>query len=279
MLMPKRLLMITLLLSLLMPVLLLGLQIWDGLRSHPASFAGLPRPQHWQPRQWTRVFDNPGFVVGYSEWRRNPRWVAYHLRAAAERADIGPRPGHFTIDQRSLVRVSADDYRRTGYQRGHMAPNYAMAKFFGRPAQLASFQMSNIVPQRPGLNQKLWQRLEELETDVMLPVTGSLYVVQGPIFDAQRAWLPGRVEIPDAFYRIWLRRRGEVLQVLAFVAPQDVAGTESLDIFITTVDEIEALTGLDFFHQLEDVQEAELEARLRPADWDLARHARHPPRY
>ena len=140
--------------------------------------------------------------------------------------------------------------------------------------------MSNIVPQRGALNQKLWQRLEELEADVYAASEVPLYVVMGPVFTAEDERLPSGVAIPDGFFRIWLRRdRDGRLRVLAFLVPQTVSGYEPLDGFLVSVDAIEQATGLDFFHRLDDEQEAVLEAGVNAQAWDFSRHARRAPRY
>lgn len=266
-----------------LPMLWVGWTLFNGLREHPDSFAGLPRSRDmallpWMPHGF-QVLDPPGFVLGYSEYWRNPLWVAYRL---TQRVD-GPyadRPERFAVDARTFSRVNAEDYSHSGFNRGHMAPNYAMSRFHGRAAQRASFRMSNIVPQRGALNQKLWQRLEELEADVYAASEVPLYVVMGPVFTAEDERLPSGVAIPDGFFRIWLRRdRDGRLRVLAFLVPQTVSGYEPLDGFLVSVDAIEQATGLDFFHRLDDEQEAVLEAGVNAQAWDFSRYARRAPRY
>lgn len=271
------------LIVLAVPLLLSGWTLFNGVRSDDDSYAGLPRASNmelrpWKP-QWFHVIDPPGFVLGYSEWLKNPLWVAYRLDERIS-GKPGARPRHFTRDVRTLVRVDADDYRRSGYDRGHMAPNYAMSRFAGRSAQLASFRMSNIVPQRGPLNQKLWQRLEEIETDVYADQDEPLWVVMGPIFGPDPARLTSGVAIPRAFFRIWLRHDAQgSIQMLAFITPQDVTGYEPLDQYLVSVDAVEAATGLDFFHQLPQALEDRLEAGIKPRDWRFGRHAKRPPRY
>ncbi len=272
-----------LLLLLALPLLLALLQVYHGLRGHPESYAGLPRASALRPwpwaTHWFHVIDPPGFVLGYSERWRNPLWVAYRLDDPRD-GPLGRRPDGFEVDHRTLVRVDHADYSGSGYNRGHMAPNYAMARFHGRPAQLASFRMSNIVPQRSALNQKLWQRLEEIETDVYAAPPGPLWVVTGPLFGASPDRLSSGVAVPEAFYRIWLREgRDGRPEALAFMVPMQVTGYEPLDRFLVTVDAVEAASGLDFFHQLPDGVEDALEASLAPREWRFARHARRPPRY
>ena len=67
--------------------------------------------------------------------------------------------------------------------------------------RLRTFLMSNIVPQRPDLNQGPWLLLEERIARGYASTLGQVWVVTGPIFDAQPEYLASRVEIPDAFFR------------------------------------------------------------------------------
>ncbi len=265
---------------------LLGLG-WYGyevvLARPQMAYMGIPEATSWRPGTWTRVFRNEGFMVGYSDLRGNPLWVIYRLAPVPEDAQRYRRPDRFATDWRSLVRIDHDDYTDSGYDRGHLAPNYAISRLYGRSAQLDTFLMTNITPQKPRLNQKLWQRLEEVEVDIFARHFGTLWVVTGPIFGPETKRLPTSmwVEIPEAFYKIYVvpARTGKTPQMLAFVVPQDVKGTEPLDRFVTSVDQVEALTGLDFFHQLEDTLENALEARSDPRAWPLDAATRLPSRY
>jgi len=245
------------------------------------SWQGVPKPAQLSLQHWQRVWRNPGFMLGYSEWRRNALWVTYQLNHKPNRRS-GKRPQHFTIDQRSLMRVSSDDYLRSGFDRGHLAPNYAIASEYGRAAQLATFKMSNISPQRRNLNQKLWQRLEEVTVDHFLPQQQTLWVITGPIFDEKIEQLNSGVEIPDAFYKI-IVAPGQLpaeAKVISFVMPQRVKGTEALSRYLASVDQIEAATGLDFFSALPDQLETQLESNVSDgSDWKLQRVDNNPPRY
>lgn len=243
-------------------------------------YAGIPKQQRWsQPENWVHVLRNPGYLAGYSEIRRNALWVAYRARPVAQKRYM-PRPAHFTVDYRSLVRVSAADYSRSGYDRGHLAPNFLISQLYGRDAQLATFRMTNITPQHPHLNRELWQRIEEVEADFFARWFEELWVITGPVFDERREYLQGGVEIPDAFYKILLDidRAGRP-RVLAFLVPQQVRGDAPLDQLTVTVDQLEQVTGFDFFSELEDAQEARLEASTPDTHWRLAEVARMPSRY
>jgi endonuclease G len=245
------------------------------------AYMGVPKTTESGPSHWLRHWRNPGFMLGYSEWRRNALWVTYRLSQKPQRHS-GQRPKHFTIDNRSLMRIASNDYTRSGYDRGHLAPNYAIASEYGRSAQLASFKMSNISPQRKNLNQKLWQRLEEVVVDHFLPRQQTLWVITGPIFDEQISSLRSGVEIPDAFYKIIVKPASdtEPAEAISFVMPQQVKGNEPLSRFLSSIDEIETATGLDFFHQLEDKAEKRLEAATSDGSaWNLAAVDNTPARY
>lgn len=244
-----------------------GYEVWVA---RPAmAWMGLPQATQLQPAYWTRVLRNEGFMVGYSELRANPLWVSYRLAALDGAPARHKRPGRFTTDWRSLARIGHDDYSRSGYTRGHLAPSHAMAQHYGREGQLATFLMTNISPQRAELNNKVWQRIEKWETEVAVKRYGAVWVVTGPIFDTtiERLTTSLQVEIPDAFYKIVAvpseANNGTPL-LHAFIVPQDVRGTEGLDAFVTSVDRVEELSGFDFFSELPDALEARLESEVAP---------------
>ncbi len=260
-------------------VLLLGaagsVYAWLTPFDSPDVFGGLPKVESFWLRLSTHTLQNPGFVIGYSEWRRAPLWAAFRASKIGDERG-GTRPDHFSQDARTLFEVESDDYRNSGYDRGHLAPNYLISRLYGHKAQQASFLMSNIAPQSRRLNQLLWQRLEEAEADVVAPRVGELWVLTGPVYGGGRRLVSG-VEIPDAFFRIWLDVRSH--SVLAFLVPQEVCGDEPLDDYLVSVDEIEQRTGLDFFAGLDDIAETALEAALDAAGWQIESFNRAPARY
>lgn len=252
--------------------------------ARPAQiFKGLPVAVEWQnPFSWFRVFRNANFMIGYSDIRGNPLWVSYRLEKPEEQAKHYKRPSRFKSDWRSINKVQSKDYKGSGYDRGHMAPNYAISTIYGKQAQLNSFLMSNISPQKPKLNQKLWQRLEEVGVKHFTKLKGQLWVITGPVFDAniQRLRNAWNVEIPDAFYKIYLLDRPQNTPIaLAFLMPQNVRGNEPLDQYVVSVDKIEELTGLDFFNSLDDVLENKLEASIASGEWGLKKLANLRGRY
>lgn len=281
-------------------VLFGSLGYWQETRwREQHSFAGLPAMTDWKDwRQWHRVLRNPGFMVGYSDIRGLPLWAIYRLAPIPDNhSGIGARPSRFASDWRALVPVTHEAYSHSGYDRGHMAPNYAIASLYGREAQVSTFTMTNIAPQKPDLNRQWWQRLEEVAIDRLAPMQGELWVITGPIFDDQPQRLPvqhqcdlnvmvehftlhrmgeclgsgWRVEIPDAFFKIFLvpgHGPGlEGMKALAFIVPQDVNGQAPLARYHVSIDDIEARVGLDFFPELPPDMARTLEASDSLEGW------------
>ena len=226
--------------------------------THNLVFGGFPKTSS----ATVLLLKNIAYYSGYCDDRRNPLWVGYRLNAKDSGMKL-KRPSGFKTDMRTRSRISHKDFSKTGYDRGHMAPNSAIALRFGLDAQLETFLLSNIVPQAPELNRKVWQRLEKLEDEYANRLE-TVWVITGPIFDEHIQTIANNIEIPDAFYKIIFDDdRGE-LRTLAFLHPQPVTGKEPIESFLTSIDEIEKLTGLDFLWPLTDEIEDRLEA-LTPA--------------
>ncbi|RCV87636.1 DNA/RNA non-specific endonuclease [Billgrantia montanilacus] len=244
------------------------------------SWMGVPTWESLTPLTLHRVLRNDGFLVGWSDIRVNPLWVSYLLHEMDD-PRAGPRPG-FRRDWRTLWPIAADSYSGSGYDRGHLAPNYAIAVVHGYEAQQHSFLMSNMSPQRPDLNRRLWQRLEEVVIDHFVPRFGVVQVITGPVFP-ERFFdnvtnRVGLVEIPEAFYKI-IVVPAEEPRALAFIMPQGVRGDEPLDDYLVSIDEVEARTGLNFFPRL-PVEVAEvLEGEVVAEGWALEEVARLPGRF
>ncbi|MBI2381796.1 MAG: DNA/RNA non-specific endonuclease [Gammaproteobacteria bacterium] len=244
-----------------------------------AVAGGLPETGEFRLATWIRVLHNRCYSVGYSEWRGLPLWAAYRLRPVARTP--GQKRPRFETDSRTLRRIAHGDYSRSGYDRGHLAPSHAIGQLCGREAQVETFLMSNIAPQRPALNQKLWQRLEEVELDHFAKGLGEIQVITGPVFGGGEV-LDSGLPVPSAFYKIYYQPGlgSRPARHLAFLVPQKVRGTEDLRDYLVSIDAIEAATGLDFLSELPDAEETALEAGAQAApDWRLNDVARRAPRY
>ena len=131
------------------------------------------------------------------------------------------RPGKFSPDARTAAHITTEDYTRSGYDRGHMSPNHVIDVYFGADAQLETFLMSNVVPQRHTLNAGVWEKIEMLEADTYEPKFGEMWVIIGPVFGATPEVLTDGVQVPEACFRIWVRQEQGTPHVLAFVCPNE----------------------------------------------------------
>jgi len=220
-----------------------------------------------------RTLTNTGYAVGYSDARGNPLWAAYRVSDRPV-SEAPPRPEKFVVDKRTAARVSPADYTGSGYDRGHLAPNYAIALHHGAQAQEETFLMSNIIPQRHGLNAGLWKKLEQKIARNYPGRFGEVWVLAGPIFGEHpqrigqaggpRAHTP--VAVPEACYMILVDENAGRLRTLTFIFPQQPRSDNLAD-YLTTIDEIEARTGLDFFSALPAAAEQALEANKASRVW------------
>lgn len=222
-------------------------------------------------RLWgrTKQLENNGFAVGYSEQLNNPLWSAYRV-FDVKHLDSGKRPG-FSSDKRTKSRVKPGDYTFSGFDRGHMAPNYAIATRFDAEAQKETFLMSNIIPQNPEVNRGIWKDLEMLVAKRYGRYLGEVWVLTGPVFSKPVKRLKSGVAIPSHYYKIIVDENGDQLRAMAFLIAADCPPYTRLKNCLVSIDEIEERTGLNFFHDMGSEVEGQLESikptRLWPVWW------------
>lgn len=233
------------------------------IASEVRLYAGLPDASRYGLP--VVVLTNAAYLTGYCEARRNPAWVAFSVGSITI-GSTAKRPSRFIADTRTKS-ATHDDYTGSGFDRGHMAPNYAIATRYGQEAQRETFLMSNICPQAPDLNRIWWRLLEEKEANDFAVRMERVWVITGPIFDAAPKRLRGGVEVPAAFYRILLDEENGQPRALAFIAPQTATGRETLDAFLASVRDVEAQTGLDFHPALPKEAQDRLEAPRAARLW------------
>lgn len=198
---------------------------------------------------------------------RNPAWVAYRVfKTRAESSS--PRPESFNVDTRTRARVEPQEYSNSGYDRGHMAPNLAISVLYGEKAQEETFLMSNILPQAPNLNRKVWRDLEASILRRYARRFGEVWVITGPVYPQSQPQTIGRgIAIPHACFKILVDEHEQGLRALAFLIPQNVSGDENPAQFLTSIREIEQKTGLNFFPNLPSEAQESLETWVSPRLW------------
>jgi endonuclease G, mitochondrial len=186
-------------------------------------------------------------ALRYSGVARTPLWSAERLtatRIGRARTLTRLRANAFHEEQRLPLddRASLADYRRSGYDRGHMAPNGDMST---PEAQEESFSLANMIPQDPCNNEVLWEGIESAVRDLAL-AENEVYVVTGPAFleaDLQR--LKGRVLVPTHIFKaVYVPSRH---RAGAYFAPNDASQSwEAISIA-----DLETRVGVDVFPQID----------------------------
>lgn len=208
----------------------------------------------------TRLLIRTGYTLSYNDAWKIPNWVAWQL-TAEEVAGKVKRTDEFLVDPDLPTRFQSEhrDYSGSSYDRGHMAPAGDMK--WDEQAMQESFYMSNMCPQAPNLNKGDWRILEE-QCRKWAQRYGMVYVVCGPIVDeriSQKKKIGrNKVLVPDGFFKVVLKL-GDKPSAVGFIFPNDDCNAALAD-YAVSVDQVEAVTGIDFFHRLPDEQENALEA-------------------
>lgn len=230
-------------------------------------YAGYPKSTQ-SSTAGTTILSKHGFIIGYSQNMRAPLWVAYRLHKVSS-LYTEERPSNFTSDDAAGVTVRHKDYTNSGFDRGHMAPNSAIASRFGRKAQLETFKTSNIVAQNSTLNRGTWCNLESRVGRGYAQWDEVVWVITGPIFSASPERLPSKVAIPTAFFKIVISEVDSELRAMAFIMPQDTPAGRKPRRYLVSIDDIEETIGFDLLRDLPDELETAIEADSATRLWPI----------
>lgn len=216
-----------------------------------------------------QIIEHLGYTVSYNADWLLPNWVAYELTNAEVSGDQ-ERTNHFKPDP--LVNgdpVVTSDYSNSGYDRGHMAPAGDMK--WSEQAMRESFYMTNMCPQVHSLNAGDWKDLEELVRGLAQRY-GNIYIACGPIVSEPYKTIGQirKIAVPQSFYKVLLRQKQDEWTAIGFVMPNQ-AGNKHLMTYMLTVDEVEQMTGIDFFYNLPDEVEKQVESTFVVGDWTVSR--------
>ena len=215
-----------------------------------------------------QIIRHEGYTVSYNSDYRIANWVAYELTAREARSKKAERSNKFVPDP--LVKGATalnEDYTRTGYDRGHLAPAGDMK--WSMKAMRESFYLSNICPQDPDLNRGIWKDLEE-QIRLWASENGSLLVVTGPIItDDLRRLGKNRVGIPKRFFKVVCTQTAGRPEGVGFLFDNRDYGDTSLRSMMIPIDSVESVTGIDFFPSLPDSIERPMEASVNKSCWSI----------
>ena len=208
-----------------------------------------------------------GYTTSYNVDTRTPNWVAWHLTANHTNGPAKRKGIIFQADEDiPAPRVDTYDYMRSGYDRGHMCP--AGDNHWSQKAMEQSFLMTNICPQVPALNSGLWNTIEK-QCRTWAQVYGDIYIVCGPIYFNQKHKTIGKnkIQVPEAFFKVVLRLKDEPKAIGFICRNASAKGRKKTD-YVNSVDEVERITGMDFFSQLPDDIEQQIEGQADIKDWN-----------
>ena len=206
-----------------------------------------------------QIIQRIGYTLAYDDKTKTPQWVAWEL-TKKETQGKEERTNKFLPDPDVIgTQIVTNDYSGSGYDRGHMAPAADMK--WSKQAMQESFYMTNICPQDHHLNTQDWNELETKSREWARRY-GKVYIVCGPIYnDTRRREYIGthRVQVPDAFFKAILIHSSKKNCALGFLF-QNEAGERPLTEYLVSVNQLETITGIDFFPALPDELEEKLEA-------------------
>ena len=210
------------------------------------------------------IYSHSSYSFSYSENHEQSEWVAYVL----EKNDLTnlnfQRP---FFEQDPLVETASADwrnYKNSGYDKGHLCPAADRKSSFSDYNE--TFFTSNISPQKHDFNSGVWNRLEEKVRYWALKYDG-LYVVTGGVLnDNLKSIGKEKVSVPKYFYKVLLTKDGS--RMIGFLVPHQKSNQPIYE-FTATVDDIEKMTGIDFFPKLSDTIENELESKSDYKEWSF----------
>ncbi len=264
-----RVIMITVLLIAALIALMFDLPI--GLNDHSSNDSS----SNVRPKNLTKAVyreyvpeANQGEVVHHDfyslsyveEWEQS-EWVAYELTKESLQEKNVPRAKRFNEDKSVRTKSARhSDYTHSGFTRGHLAPAGDMA--FDVNAMRQCFYMSNMSPQPRAFNNGVWKELEETVRDWAYK-KDVLYVVTGPIFNDEDYETIGNneVAVPDSFYKIIVQPEKE--HTISFIIPNELSNRH-LKSYIVSIDEVEKITGLDFYN---GVLDDNIESQAQIGNW------------
>tara|TARA_B110000046_G_C12922508_1_gene367792 strand:+ start:320 stop:1027 length:708 start_codon:yes stop_codon:yes gene_type:complete len=206
------------------------------------------------PKSQGELIEHTYYSLSYAEEHEQAEWVHYKLNSTMLKGRT-PRKDSFKSDKLVSTKSAAlTDYNYSGYDRGHLAPAGDMK--LSETSMSESFYMSNMSPQKASFNRGLWKTLEN---QVRLRAKKSeLYITTGGVLSSADLKKIGNnnVSVPDQFYKIIYDAKNQMM----FAYLMENKKLESLERHVATVDSIEALTGIDFYHELDDELENKLES-------------------
>lgn len=207
------------------------------------------------------------FTIGYDYERKHALYVGY--RIVPELVGVtNERKNTFHEEQRipAAYRTTLDDYYRSGYDRGHLAPRATLDQT--DETMHETFSLANMSPQQASFNRYDWADLENFIRECVYSYDNgeALFVFTGPYFAGDHGTIgASQIPIPSGYYKVVFEFNDGDASAFAVQAPHFSFDFDRLSDYVVTVDHIESLTNLDFGSLLPEVLEQQLESTTSPA--------------
>lgn len=235
---------------------------------------GLPELKEGQ-----EVIEHSAMSLVYNEKHEQAQWVVHMISSEILNGKVG-RSNDFRPDEKVktgsavetdyFIKEKKSDgsytYDGYGFDRGHLAPSADFS--WSEKALSESYYYSNMTPQRPKFNRESWAKLEgQFRSYVANNPNSEVYVVTAPVLFTDLAKSErsiNKVSVPELHYKIGLDLKNKT--AIAFLMPNEHC-KYSLSHYAVSIDSIENLTGINFFHSLNDSLEVELEQLIDLENW------------
>jgi endonuclease G len=199
------------------------------------------------------LMEKPQYALSYNRDHGGPNWVSWHLDSSW--LGSTPRQDDFRNDTTlpaGWYQVLATDFSGSGFDRGHMCPSADRTSTVA--ANSATFLMTNMIPQLPANNQVVWANLESY-CRTLVSQGKELYIISGgqglQFFIAN-----GHVAVPAQTWKVIVvltngtndvGRVTTTTRTIAVVMPNSGSIGTDWRAYRVSVDQVEAITGYDFF--------------------------------
>lgn len=217
------------------------------------------------PTRPEQILHRDHYTVSYNAETMQPNWVAWRLTKAHTYGN-SPRPQNAFREDEEVPRPRATlaDYHSRKWSRGHMCP--AGDNKWDSEAMYETFLLTNICPQNFDMNDGVWNDIE-MTCRKWARKYGEVFIVCGPLFtkSTHETIGPNHIPVPEAFFKVVLAM-GDTPKAIGFLCRNAaITGTENQ--YVQSVDEVERITGMDFFPALNDDIEETIESRAHWKDW------------
>jgi endonuclease G len=215
------------------------------------------------------LIEHLAYMLVYSEKHEQAKWVVHIIskeiieEGAGRSNDFRPDPKIKTgsaVEEDYFLKQNKDGqtvYDGFGYDRGHLAPS---ADFKWSKAALSeTYFYSNMSPQLADFNREGWAKLEGMLRTYVCENEIQLFVVTAPVLNDTLSPIfrsINKVSVPEYFYKIAFDKENNI--AIGFLIPHKKL-EYPIEFYAVSIDSIEALTGIDFFSNLNDSLEIIIE--------------------